>query len=413
MELVPKRVCGWFALREVPGPPTVSPGTVCRQELVGHSGCKYCGAPQADEAHRWWVCPRWDRIRVTAGLSGLAQQAAAAHFQPRCLWICGLAAANDIPVSLSMRSSPQLAVGALCLEGHVNSYAFTDGSALHPGCRPLRRAGWGLFFPSGIRACGPLPGPSQTINRAELWALCNFAAARPAVLEAHSDSQVTVSGAKRVARGEIPAINADLWVIYLACRVQHMSVSYVPAHLDEEQAAAKGIPGYLRQGNEEADRLARLGAEGHAVPEDSADITLEQLRLADQVQSLQWQILREACQIEPLRSYRRVPRKPRGACGPHRRRGPPLSASVGAHELEAEGDEQICKRCGRRGRMGRTAKSWRQQPCIPRLWPIFKGLRPMATGCGRLVSESDALGVAVTWPALVALGSYMPHVFLG
>ncbi len=180
-----------------------------------------------------------------------------------------------------MRSTPQLSIAGLCLVGQGASGAFTDGSALHPDCPVLRRAGWGLFFPPDVRACGPLPGPSQTINRAELWALCNFAAARPAVPTAHSDSMVSVSGARRVAAGDVPAINADLWVIYLACLVPGTVVHCVPAHLTPEEAEAKGVATELRLGNAEADRLARLGAEAHAVPTAEAADVLERLGFAD------------------------------------------------------------------------------------------------------------------------------------
>ncbi len=272
-----------------------------------------------------------------------------------------------------MCTTPQLSIGGISLAGQGASVAFTDGSALHPACPVLRRAGWGLFFPPHVRACGPLPGPSQTINRAELWAICNFAAARPPADTAHSDSTVTVSGAKRVAAGDIPAVNADLWVIYLACLVPGTVVHYVPAHLEPEEAEAKGVAQELRLGNAEADRLARIGAEAHAVPSEEAADVLEQLGFADQVQSLQWQILKEVCKVEPMRGYRRVPRLPRGAIGPRRRRGPKPSDSVGAHVLEHVADGVVCTRCGRRGRIARSAKSWRQQPCVPRVVAHFGG----------------------------------------
>ncbi|MCP4240575.1 MAG: hypothetical protein GY772_08435, partial [bacterium] len=140
-----------------------------------------------------------------------------------------------------MRCTPKLSIGHISLEGQTNARAFTDGSALHPTCPPLRRAGWGVYFPAGTRACGPLPGPVQTINRAELWAMCNCAAARPPVPVIHSDSLVTVSGAHRIATGDIPEANADLWVIYLACVVLGTEVQYVPAHLTPQQADERGV----------------------------------------------------------------------------------------------------------------------------------------------------------------------------
>ncbi len=74
-----------------------------------------------------------------------------------------------------------------------------------------------------------------------------------------------------------------------------------------------------------------------------------------------------------MRGYRRVPHLPRGAIGPSRRRGPKLFDSVGAHVLEHAADGVICTRCGRRGRLARSAKSWRQQPCVPRVVAHFGG----------------------------------------
>ncbi len=356
-----------------------------RQGLTGQAGCRHCGAPQADEAHRWWVCPRWDAVRVAAGLSALAQPAIAAHFYPACLWLCGLASAKGCRESGAMRSTPQLAIGGISLEGQGVRRAFSDGSALNPTIPEVRRAGWGVFFGPQSRACGPLPGPAQTINRAELWALCNLAAARPPVAEAHLDSTVTVAGARRVAAGDIPAINADLWVIYLACFAPGTAVHYVPAHLTAEEAEARGVEAELRNGNAEADRLARVGAEAHAVPADEVEEVRLRLAFADQVQSVHWRVLREACKAEPMRALRRAPRAPRGACGPFRRRGPPPSLSVGAHDLEQGAGGVVCRRCGRRGRLGGPARSWRQRPCTPLLRAHVGG----AAAHGHVLWERD------------------------
>ncbi len=65
---------------------------------TGSPECPHCGASAATAVHRWWVCPRWAKIRqdqrwTDEELAAVARGA----FQPRCLWECGIAVSSPAP----------------------------------------------------------------------------------------------------------------------------------------------------------------------------------------------------------------------------------------------------------------------------------------------------------------------------
>ena len=122
--------------------------------------------------HRWWVCPRLDILRGPQGRK-LALQGEATNWQPRCLWECGL-----MPAPTPDDCPPQRPAEADCgkprqckLPGTYLIY--TDASAMRPKDPYLRRAACAFWAGDheAESAAWALPGPVQTVYRAELYAI--------------------------------------------------------------------------------------------------------------------------------------------------------------------------------------------------------------------------------------------------
>lgn len=144
---------------------------------------------------------------------------------------------------------------------------YIDGSAIRIG-QPDAQAGWGVYFPNpglnDLSCYGRLPGDLQTNNRAELYAMLKALQlfrgdGRPLTIRCDSryvkdcmenwrwkwkrNGWLTVRGTSVLNRDLIEEIEDELEYYEM-----DPDIEYVPAHA--------GI-----RGNEEADRLARQGAE--------------------------------------------------------------------------------------------------------------------------------------------------------
>ncbi|EZG55473.1 ribonuclease H [Gregarina niphandrodes] len=158
---------------------------------------------------------------------------------------------------------------------------YTDGACSGNGFRGAV-AGWGVFFPDGEFAnmYGPLQGVPQTNQRAELTAIvmalrAALTSMAPAVV-LYTDSQYSikcltvwirgwVKNGWRNSKGE-PVANSDLIQDasnLLAQLGKRMTLHHVRGHVNDPN-------------NDEADRLARLGASGRA-QQDIIDLSLNEI----------------------------------------------------------------------------------------------------------------------------------------
>ncbi|MCP4243385.1 MAG: hypothetical protein GY772_22755, partial [bacterium] len=332
-----------------------APTRAARAGILLSSRCPHCGADHADACHRFWACPRWQDLRVQLGVLDIASQACRAAFEPRQLWECGL------PVLSTGPSEPSVAA---VHDGHLaGRLFFTDGSVLRSSDPDVSRAGWAFTDGANCAGFGSLPGFSQTITRAELWAVLACASAHDEQLTVCTDSQYVVQGAAAVLRDLAPLSHGDLWERFRALHFPPWLIK-VPAHLDASQAALRGLPEAIRCGNEAADALARRGASLFSPSGDVLNARASALELCLRVQDAQWRILRAVLNVErrPLGALRRFVRIRRGAHppGPTRPR-----ITHGAHQVVPSGTHFQCLLCQR---LSRTAapRAWRYRPCLPR-----------------------------------------------
>jgi len=171
-----------------------------------------------------------------------------------------------------------------------SGYYFGDGSGGNYSKYPtLRRAGVGLHYVNLDKVpmynfWQPLPGPQQTVPRAELFALCLAVTHvhQAGVIDFFTDSLITANTFnKGPARARL-ANNADLWN-YLFGLIQAKNilcrVYWMPSHTDSMPSKKKLAPSWMQdwhvKGNNAADLLANDGAAIHAIPIDKAQPTLD------------------------------------------------------------------------------------------------------------------------------------------
>ncbi|MCP4242685.1 MAG: hypothetical protein GY772_19185, partial [bacterium] len=192
--------------------------------------------------------------------------------------------------------------------------------------------GWAFSDATGATSYGPLPGPVQTVNRAELFAAIHCAKVHFRHLDIYSDSAYVVQGAASAAAGDLPRSHRDLWQEFIA--LPHPPLLWkLTAHLSVAEAAACGLPEAARQGNARADRFARYGAEAHACPAALAAERDTLLALAARVQGAQWQILQAILRAERPFRQRRLRAAPRR----HALRGQVRQQHFGAHLVVPSG----------------------------------------------------------------------------
>ena len=200
------------------------------------------GAQGHTPIHRWWVCPKWDVDKDLEGRK-LARIGAAAEWQPRCLWECGLLpppAPADCP-----RAPPSEGdCGKPKQKRFAGTYlTYTDASAMRPKDPHLRTAAcafWAGDHPADP-AAWTLPGPKQTVYRAELmFAILVALRIFRGYLEIASVCKRAVDETERIRIGG--AVNpitkhADLWVRYRdalsAEGIRGARVRWVPSHEKE------------------------------------------------------------------------------------------------------------------------------------------------------------------------------------
>ena len=146
---------------------------------------------------------------------------------------------------------------------------WTDGSGRYPTDARLRACTWAVHAGAGHPdkwLAGILPGPVQTIFRAELYAVIRALKATRGPLEVVSDCAGVVSTGMRYIRGKEvspKASHADLWrELKAEAAGREVSLRWVPSHLPEQAVWGAHFPGGLawqpdgRQGRQQGHEAA-------------------------------------------------------------------------------------------------------------------------------------------------------------
>ncbi|CAE8644441.1 unnamed protein product, partial [Polarella glacialis] len=189
------------------------------------------------------------------------------------------------------------------VEGRV--VVFTDGASRDNEHHTLRRAGVGAFWGKNhaLNVAEPLPGESQTNNRAELAAVIRAIQCDPRPLDSRTDSMYVFRGCAvsleqwrltgwRSGGREI--CNPDLWQclydLLVGLPPGHVLFRKVKAHSSWQDVLAGKTTEFDRYGNDGADALAVSGAALHAAPLAQRHVARQRLLLAQRVQSMTLEI---------------------------------------------------------------------------------------------------------------------------
>ena len=225
--------------------------------------CVQCGVADTPE-HRICWCPRFQQARI--GVEWVCQLWPEL---PSCTTHHLLAPSSPhVPlIQKGLQELPDLSgnfASSVCCAGF--QHLFTDGSCIYPDIPELALASWGVVHAGTeqIIGCGPVPGLSQTIPRAELWAaICSLKWGLwlhvPIII--WSDSAYVVRGIRACLAGQStpPRDNLDLWALAQELVEQYalgdLQVQHVPSHLNVDICESP-LEEWLAFWNDKADRLA-------------------------------------------------------------------------------------------------------------------------------------------------------------
>ena len=141
-----------------------------------------------------------------------------------------------------------------------------------------RRCGWAwtVLDPAGHVAAskrGPLAGPRQSSNRAEIQAFISAVRSSRGPMTYWTDSEVLCRGWRRrrhLHRRNADS-NADLWQQVGKAVADRgpgdIQIHWIESHMSWRLAQAKGVPLHAWRGNRAADELAGQAAEAHSLPD--------------------------------------------------------------------------------------------------------------------------------------------------
>ena len=238
--------------------------------------------------HRFWECPRnADLDSHTRKISDSLVRLAERDKETDIFFCRGLPPNKWFDTDPVPEEMPEHQLGDL-RSWLAGGLFFSDGSGGENSSDPrIRRAGWGVvqmadLHPPGvlkIALWGPLPGPRQTVPRAELFAFTRFIE-KIAELKVEADTELwvdckylTTTWGKGPAGFKPAACNADLWervwqaYSQLRCR---MAINRVwRSHVEDLHIALGLISPEHVVGNSYADEAARRGAKEHKISQDT------------------------------------------------------------------------------------------------------------------------------------------------
>ena len=179
---------------------------------------------------------------------------------------------------------------------------YTDGACRNNANARLRRAGCGVFYGAGDPrnfSC-PVPGRSQTNQRAELLAIVLAVSREADKIDLKTDSQYCYDGAVRwQQKRQTPAIsqsNSDLWgMLYALLRSRPPDAVHfykVKGHATDADVRGGRVDLHEKHGNDGADTLACLGADAHQVARESVAAATFQREAAVRAQRMMVEIVK-------------------------------------------------------------------------------------------------------------------------
>ena len=255
--------------------------TMSQEEFEKARRCRACGDEVGTLRHALWRCPALDMHRWQEDLGDIGKEGAAS---------------TDEHPSFSHAIVPRLTYRACdtpkehydpiwtadSRKGYLEGTIYLDGSVYEGSEAYLARAGFAAVALDdfGCRSdvvFGPVPGPRQSIDVAELYAAVvalRFVCGEVTLV---SDSSGFVKGwaAGRAWCTTPQRPNADLWRDFWAAAadvgLDHITVRKVKAHTSEAAVARGEISAKDRGGNAWADEFAKAGARRHRAPEHLRD----------------------------------------------------------------------------------------------------------------------------------------------
>ena len=212
---------------------------------AGRPNCLHCGHLQADVNHLWWECQGINRDLRDADPFGwsfrrLLHHMSSVNGYPPCLWRTGTVPKGFLPTFKSTKLSlPDKMTTTAFLHEPV-AKVYTDGSGQHAA--GVQLAGYAVHFPEfpALSESLPLWGAAQSVQRAELRAVCVAIERAPTRRHVVSDSTFVVKGISSILGGQFnqPTKHADRWN-FIARRITTLAnVSWIKAHLPSAATAA-------------------------------------------------------------------------------------------------------------------------------------------------------------------------------
>ncbi|CAK0891681.1 unnamed protein product [Prorocentrum cordatum] len=377
--------------------------------------CRACGGAKDTLMHRWCACPalvapRGDELKheepLRKPIAAMRHQLEEAEQK----WTIGdseLTLAYGLPLMPALpppAPSDNVVIEWGATQEEWPSVVYTDGSGHASRVPEARRCGWAAVAlrPDGIplkAAYGPLPGPRQTVGRAERRACLAPLAQAGLVQVIVSDLQSLVTEGNGWSPSAQPARarHVSIWRQLHAAAAKRGGppprFRWAPAHRTLQQAPDEGLRPLDWLGNCWADFFANLGAAVTRLPNNTAEALRAELKRAlDTATCLGWAAAR-ICQLDLW--------KPLGEDGKPQRRqvwrepaAPKLSLT--RHEYQVTSSVGVQRvHCGREAYTAKARELLDCKPCQPtelgRMRARCRQGRPMASPAAASLQAAERL----------------------
>jgi ribonuclease HI len=289
----------WTRQRIVDLPSQAPAADLLLDDGMTSATCRRCGKAAETDFHRTWECEANDKLPACKKSKHLVSKAKAGHTSLPCLWLRGIIPAtwttDIIPQPPEVVEPTEECLGAdrdqsgkIISSSSDRLLGCGDGSGGDRSADPrLRRAAWAWVTLNSHQAMSAsdvtyskmsvLPGRRQTVNRAELAALVDFAQSTEGPITYVTDSSYVMSGVARCRKITAGCkkvkhkFNADLWARFMPLLTSRdILVDKVESHLDikDDTKWRDRYPASWVLGNSWADLFAGATAEDAALPFD-------------------------------------------------------------------------------------------------------------------------------------------------
>ncbi len=395
------------------------------QGLCADKVCERCGEAHDDDHHRIWECIATEPLRLkytTEDMRHGAETAARNH--PYWTRAVTLNPRASVPPPRRDFDEEWHFGRGVDNERNFTGTVYTDGSAFHPQCADVRRAGWAVVqVDSSGRVekalFGHVPASistDQTVAAGELFAMRRAVELSIGELTIKTDYQGILDGSQagEAATTSAKRPNAASWrAFWRATNGATPRIQKVKAHRSREEAAADEDPESILDwmGNKAADEYAKKGAARHmnAAGHKAAEVYENEFKLL--IATASW-IGIALSQWPRLTGRRPLNKHWRREMGQRRRTRRQLAAHSQGHNMAHGRDGRHCTTCGRKSSTwagtkrlalsecrGHTASRIRTQgpgPSAHVLWAAEAersqtgALAPDVVWCGRCGAYSSA-----------------------